>query len=311
MTPFAFPAAARIIGMPLGVVARKRFALTLAAAVGAAALSWTATARAQERGDKIAIEYVEPRDPAFQPILRDLRDRRVLEELREFLSPLRLPKTLAIRVEQCDQPIRRYEPGSPVSICYEYIANLVQLAVKIPRQARTPRGVSRGDAIAGAFIQTVLQQTSSAVFDMLQIPVWGREQDAADKLAAYLMLQFGSETARRVLNGAAYFFEASDRTWTGSDFSDVRSPEAQRFYNYLCIAYGSDPRTFRDFVKGDVPSGGTRRIDLLPERRADRCAREYGDFQWAFSSQILPHVDRALLSKVRSTDWLRYIKRKS
>ena len=66
------------------------------------------------------------------------------------------------------------------------------------------------------------------------------------------MLQFGTDTARKLLNGAAYFFEASDQTWTGSDFSDTRAPEAQRFYNYLCIAYGGDQQTFKDFV---VPTG--------------------------------------------------------
>jgi len=85
--------------------------------------------------------------------------------------------------------------------------------------------------VVGAFVQVVLQQMSSAVYDVLDVPIWGREQDAADKLAAFLMLQFGKETARKLLNGAAYFFEASDRTWTGSDFSDTRGPDVQRFYN--------------------------------------------------------------------------------
>ena len=71
-----------------------------------------------------------------------------------------------------------------------------------------------------------LQQTASAVFDAFNTPIWGREQDAADKLAGFLMLQFGQANARKLLNGAAYFFEASDRTWTGSDFSDTRGTEA-------------------------------------------------------------------------------------
>ena len=48
--------------------------------------------------------------------------------------------------------------------------------------------------------------------------------------------------------GAAWFFEASDRTWTGSDFASVQSPEAQRFFNYLCIAFGSDPASFKFLV---------------------------------------------------------------
>jgi hypothetical protein len=287
---------------------RRSGSLFLRSILAATALAWQIPqAGAQNR---VEVEYVEPADPAFAAIFKDLRDRRVLEELREFLSPLRLPSTLAIRTEQCGDAIRPYRPGAPISICYEYVARLVELAIRIPREARTQRGVSRGDAIVGAFIQTVLQQSASAVFDILDLPVWGREQDAADKLAAFLMLQFGLETSRKVLNGAAYFFEASDRSWTGSDFSDVRSTEAQRFYNYLCIAYGSDAKAFSGFVEGIGRGGGPARVDLLPARRAARCAEEYDDFRWAFTSLILPHVDPERLLKVRATDWLRYSRRR-
>ena len=79
------------------------------------------------------------------------------------------------------------------------------------------------------------------------------------------MVQFGKEVALKVLIGAAWFFEASDRTWTGTDFASVQSPEAQRFYNYLCIAFGSDQSTFKFLLDNNV----------LPVQRAQRCAGEY------------------------------------
>src|SRR5262249_24549932 len=199
--------------------------------------------------DQIDIAYVEPSDAAFKPIYEGLKRRKVLEELEEFLSPLRLPQKVLVKIEQCDAPSRPYQPGGPVTICYEYVAKLVELAQKIPEGGKTARGVSRDDAVVGAFVQVVLQQIADAVLYLDQVPVCGREEDAADKLAGFLMLQFGPETARKLLNGAAYFFEASDRTWTGSDFSSMQSTEAQRFYNYLCIAYGGDPVTFKDFVE--------------------------------------------------------------
>jgi hypothetical protein len=270
-----------------------------------AAGQYTPAAAQRLQNNQVDIAYVEPNNADYRPIYERLKTRRVLEELRAFLAPLRMPRKVLVKVEQCNEPGRLYQPGQPVTICYEYIARLEELAAKIPAEGRTQRGVTRDDAIVGAFVQIVLQQMSSAVFDVLEVPIWGREQDAADKLAGFLMLQFGAETARKLLNGAAYFFEASDRTWTGSDFSDVRGTEAQRFYNYLCIAYGSDQRTFSDFVEGQSKGARSSRVDVLPQERAGRCPKEYGDLKWAFDSTIMPNVDQDLLQKVLARNWLR------
>jgi hypothetical protein len=201
-------------------------------------------------------------------------------------------------------------PGGPVTICYEYIAKLAALATKIPTDGATPRGVTRDDAMVGAIAQAVLHEMSDVLFDQQQIPVWGRENDAADKLAAFLMLQFDDKTAHRLMNGAAFLFEASDRTWTGSDFSDVKSTEAQRFYNYLCIAYGSDQKAFSDFVQagGSQQTSGSvpRREDLLPQARAVRCPREYTVFKLGYDTYIKPCLDQKMLEKVMTrVDWLK------
>jgi hypothetical protein len=139
--------------------------------------------------------------------------------------------------------------------------------------------------------------------------VWGREDDAADKLAGFLMLQMDDKTSRRLMNGAAFFFEASDRTWTGSDFSDVKSTEAQRFYNYLCIAYGKDQKAFADFAEPSAQqsgAGGVRRDDKLPAARAARCRGEYADFKLGYDTLIKPCLDQQRLEKVMTrVDWLK------
>lgn len=259
------------------------------------------------RNDQIDIAYVEPRNPDFEKFYKGLQARKVLEELRAFLAPLKLPRKISIKVDQCDQPNKLYEPGGPVIICYEYVAKLNELAAKIPADGSGPLGVRRDDAVIGAFIQAVLQQTSSAVFDVLNTPIWGREQDAADKLAAFLMMQFGPEAARKLITGAAYFFEASDHTWTGVDFSEEQGTGAQRYFNYLCIAYGFDPQLFGDFYRGegsasasDDGGGG-----VLPPSRVFWCPKEYNDTKWAVTLLIMPYVDQNLLSAVRKRDWLK------
>src|SRR5205823_9091953 len=118
-----------------------------------------------------------------------------------------------------------------------------------------------------------------AVFDILDIPIWGREDDAADRLGGFLMVQFGRDVALTTLMGTAHFFDVSDHTWTGSDFSDVRSTEAQRFFNYLCIAYGGPTSEAFTAFLNQVKSDGQSFLQL---ERAKRCPTEYANLKWAF-----------------------------
>jgi hypothetical protein len=235
---------------------------------------------------QVDVSYVPPRDPKFQPIYDRLKNLQVLENLRQFLAPLRLPRKLAIRIDQCGAATHSYVPGQGVTICYEFIDEIEQII---------PGSNDREGMVAGTFVQVMLYDVSLAVFDLLEVPVWGREHDAADRLAALLMLQFGEDISFKTIVGVANFFIMSKKTWTGSDFADIRSPEAQRFYNYICIAYGGDPRTFSFLVAKDK--------ELLPKDRAERCADEYEQVRTAFYLRIMPHVDPDLLIAVRAKRW--------
>jgi hypothetical protein len=110
-----------------------RFVCTAALGLALAALA-AVPARAQPpdalpapvavpKNSQIDIDYVLPREAKHRPIYDKLRQHRVLETLQEFLAPLRLPRRLTFKVDECGGAMRRaYQPGSPVTICYEYIA---------------------------------------------------------------------------------------------------------------------------------------------------------------------------------------------
>ena len=55
-------------------------------------------------------------------------------------------------------------------------------------------GFRREDALVGGFVSTLLHETGHAIFYLLDIPIFGREEDAADAIAAYVA--FSSETDR-------------------------------------------------------------------------------------------------------------------
>lgn len=235
---------------------------------------------------KVELVYGEPANAAFGPIRERLLATKALEQLSSLLGPLDLPRPLKVQVVQCDQPSRGYADAT-VTVCYEQIAKIEEIALAAPRNASaTPAQMA-----VAAFVQVLLHETAHALIDVYKLPVWGRKNDAADRLAALMMLQFGPQIALKVVYGAAAFFEASERTWNGSEFASASSPEAQRYYNYLCMAYGWNPDTFR----GAVAQG------LLPEQRSYRCPGEYQQALAAFMTTIMPHVDQAKLGQVYVT----------
>jgi hypothetical protein len=240
---------------------------------------------------QVDIAYVQPANPAFRAIHERLVRLQVLEELRQFMAPLRLPRKLTVRVEQCGAATRTFVPQGPAVVCYELIDQIEKFAAKANEN-------SREIIIVGTFVQAVFHEVAEAIFDILQVPVWGRAEDAADRLGAFLMLQFGEEAARKTIGGTATFFALSNRTWTGSAFANVASPEAQRYFNFLCIAYGGAPKSFDYLVqaeKGKSP--------LLPEDRARRCAGEYSQVRKAFNLRIMPFVDPDMFVRSRAIDW--------
>ena len=245
---------------------------------------------------QIAIAYEKPTDPQFLLFYEALSRRKVLERLQGMLSPLRLPKPLTIRLAQCGADSVEYEPGGPATICYELVQKIVAITYK-----NTTDPKERVQVIYGTFVAAALHQVAYAVFDLLQIPVWGREDDAADRVSAFMMTQFGDQVAESTILGTAKFFEYSEHAWTGGDFAQEVSPEAQRFYNFLCMAYGADPLTFR-YLAG-APSPGSR-VHQIPDYRIGYCAGEFAQVRQAFDLRIAPFVDPDLLTKVRATQWL-------
>jgi len=262
------------------------------ACAGVALCVQPAVVRAQQlQNSKIEITYEEPKNAVHRPIYERLQKRQVLEQLKQFLAPLRLPKKLAIQTVECGEVNAYYNRARGLLLCYEYLHDL---ETRIARD-EPPAGYNRPDALVGGFLGVTFHELGHAVFDILEVPVYGREEDAADEMAAFILLQFGPQVSRRMISGAAYMWLSKDKTWPRTLFSDEHGNDLQRHYNFLCLGYGGDPKTFQDFVdKG-----------ALPPERAKNCAREYQQVRNAFVKTILPFVDQALMKKVQATEWLR------
>ena len=272
------------------------FALAAAGVLLVTATTMTAISASQP--NRVSVSYVPPKNPAHERIYKDLKEHRALEKLQELLSPFQLPRTLKFSVAGCDGESDAVYGDDAITICYEYLDHLWK---NMPAKT-TAAGIAPIDAVIGPFVDTSLHEFGHALFDMLDLPVFGREEDAADQVAAYIYLQLGKAEARRLIMGTAYahFGEAKGDDAPRSpeefaeDFASEHGMPQQRAYNVLCIAYGADPKLFSDVVtKG-----------YLPEERAEICEEEYGQVQDAFEELVGPHIDRALAKTNMDRTWL-------
>ena len=251
-----------------------------------------AVADAQSR--RIGIEYEPPKNPAHQPLYEMLKEHRVLEKLQDIFSPFQLPIELTFKTAGCDGVSNAWYSRPTVTICYEYLAEILR---DMPKET-TPTGVTPVDAVLGQFFYAIAHEAGHAMFDLLSVPVFGYQEDAADQFAGYMILQFGKDDARRLILGAAHSYKkyVQNPTVTAplTAFSDEHGPPAQRFYNLLCLAYGADPVLFADVVEKNY----------LPKERARICRAQYGELNYAFHQLILPHLDQQLAKQVMNKSWL-------
>jgi hypothetical protein len=254
----------------------------LAAVIGIV-LQSVAAAQPALRTDQVRLVFREPTESKHVRIRALMQERRIPEALHALLSPFRLPRVLTIEVKGCDGSEDAFYDNETVVFCYEY-AELIER--HLPKVA-TPWGVPRADAIVGAILDTILHEVGHGVIEMLDIPILGREEDAADFFSVYLQLLFPVEDAQRLLQGVAFMMGSEAR----EDFANRIAPQeyagahalnAQRYYNVLCLAFGANPK-----LLANAPPAG------LPDGRAKSCGDEYALLKRAFLRLIVPYIDEA------------------
>jgi hypothetical protein len=195
-------------------------------------------------------------------------------------------------MQQCDA-INSFYVDRTLTICYELVAWLE----KVAPATVTPDGfITRQAAITGGVVGTMLHESGHMMFDMFNVPVFGREEDAADETASFLAMQFNKDVERMLIKGIVYQWAVQkdpEASAPMSVYSDEHGTASQRMYNSLCLAYGGDPQTFQEFIdKG-----------YLPKARAANCANDFSLVKFAFETTIFPFIDADLMARVKQTQW--------
>ncbi len=227
---------------------------------------------AADTGDFI-VEYV---DSHFYPKYEsELRSNKVLEKAADRLNrSLALPQDIKIRVQDCSSPDASYDPETKtIKICF----NLIEHFTKLFFSETTDEVVAYQKAVEATRF-AFLHELGHALIDVYSLPVTGNEEDAADRLSTFICLdQLGDEGIKSVLS-AAEAFRIEAKNQVRRNLADDHLLQEQRFYNSLCLIYGSDPDKYSRFVTDKY----------LPIERARKCPEEYEKMVRSWTELLAP-----------------------
>lgn len=239
---------------------------------------------------------VSYRDPTSAEAIRGhtlMKDAHLLEDVAGDINrALSFPADVMLVAEQCDRANAYWNSAArTIRICYELAALNLRLFEEDRDHQVTHPGHHDADAAQAAVnatISTVFHELGHAVISLYDLPITGREEDVADQLAAYAILepddllkQFPNAAGVAGDYGLMFKLWAADRDWVApSDFAAVHSLNETRMFNLNCWIYGSDPAAHADMV-----ADGT-----LPQARAGGCPEEYHQLSRAWFLLLKPHL---------------------
>jgi hypothetical protein len=141
-------------------------------------------------------------------------------------------------------------------------------------QSDESQAEEESDPVADYFVGNLLfifyHELGHGLIHKLDLPVLGREEDAADQLATLMLMDAGSDSVggEPVLTAALGWLDSwkkREGEADNSDYFDEHSLDYQRYANIVCLVYGSDPDSYGNLVE---------EWDL-PADRAERCPGDY------------------------------------
>lgn len=230
----------------------------------------------KDEGDFV-VERTDVENPIFEGIHREITEEKILEKAADKLNrTLILPEDITLRTKDCGAVNAFYDPrDKSITFCYElmlHMFNVYKSAGDTDEQANT----RMNKAINFIF----LHELGHALIDTYELPITANEEDAADRCSSYICIEeMGEEGVEWVVAAAeAFYIESKNREIGKGSLADEHLLEEQRFFNSLCMIFGSNPSKYSGFVTQG----------FLPEARAQRCPSEYARTAKSWESLLEP-----------------------
>lgn len=211
---------------------------------------------------------------------KKVMNKEVADALLEITTPLNeliaLPYDVFLNFDECGEPNAFYNPEvKEITMCYEFLADFEEAFKTVTNNQAEIDELSEG-AMAVFFFH----ELGHCLIDVWDLPTTGREEDTVDQLAMFILLDGTPEGEQMVLSAATYFAISSEQDNEELAFWGEHSLNQQRFYDMLCLTYGSNPSKNQHLLGEDG----------LPEERAERCPEEFEKVDRTWRKLLAPYL---------------------
>ncbi len=222
------------------------------------------------------VTYAVSQNTTHENFRKVFEEHKVFELVAQGLNQtIRMPRTVDIQMVDCGAINAFYDPNhSRIIMCYELLTYFVGIF-----KGNVASEEQLGQAVIGATLFGFYHELGHALIHQLDLPAMGREEDTADQIATLMLMEAGDDGVGMALSGA-YWFHLQQKSGNETPFWDEHAFDGQRYYNILCMIYGSNPQKYGGFVE----SGN------LPAARAGRCQEEFVKIRASFQKLITPHL---------------------
>ena len=197
--------------------------------------------------NKVFVIYDKPINSLELKLEEEVRASGVIEDVAEFINEqIALPTPLYFTMGGAEGPL--YDSAlNKVFMPYTFIQEVKD---RFSDAKYSETGVSVADATMDAVMHTLFHELAHALIFTYELPVLGKEEDAADSLASVLLIEYFDNGAEIAISAADLFdLESGDVTeFEEGDFWDEHSLDAQRFYSTMCYVYGSDAQKYESLA---------------------------------------------------------------
>jgi hypothetical protein len=240
---------------------------------------------------QVKVVYATPETEAQKVGHTLLTAGKTGEIVKALAGNFALPWDIKVLVRTSSEEGPHYDPGDhSINLDYEFVSFILD---KVKENDPDITDYKLGETVAAIDSFILVHEFAHLLIDAFDLPITGREEDAADQLAALFMI-------RDVKGGDEYAFDAAEffdslarnpADLKDADFFDEHALDQQRAYQIVCWIAGADEANYKAIEE----SG------LLDDARLQRCPEEWRQVDRSWETLLRPHYVKPAAGATKTT----------
>lgn len=253
------------------------FSISLAAGL---CLFWTPPAF----GGEIVLKWAN-RKPA--PWMKLIREDETFSYFVEHINDsFLLPHDMFLLIDDCGEANAFYDPEGPhIIFCRELLDEFYTFSANLAE----PGSDYFQELFLDSVIFTLYHEFGHAAVDIFELPITGKEEDVADQVSTWVVLneiwEEDQDGVIAALDAADFFALSAEEEDLGVEelpFWDTHSLDMQRYYNIICWTYGYNPKLTEAAMEAKITT-------VLEPERVEFCEDEYAVLHNSLLELLEPH----------------------